>query len=165
VGCDITLQLNQALRLKDYHHTAYRQTAFMKTKAIQSILIAPCGMNCRLCCAYSREKNVCPGCHGDDRLKSKSCALCRIKKCVTAKRRRMTYCFECTDYPCDALNHLDKRYRTKYGMSMIANLEEIKQSGMRNFIKQEKVKWACSNCGEVLCVHKENCISCGRKWH
>ena len=26
-------------------------------------------MNCRLCRAYGREKNACPGCRGDDSLK------------------------------------------------------------------------------------------------
>jgi hypothetical protein len=135
-----------------------------KTKIIRSVLIAPCGMNCRLCYAYSREKNVCPGCHGEDSLKSKSCAMCRIKKCVTAQTKKLAYCFECTNYPCASLNHLDRRYTTKYGMSMIENLEIIKRSGLKIFIRREKAKWACSKCGEIICVHKENCISCGRKW-
>jgi hypothetical protein len=41
---------------------------------------------------------------------------------------------------------------------MIDSLEEIKHFGMRNFIKQEKERWACSTCGEIICVHKESCI-------
>jgi len=135
-----------------------------KLASIKSSLIAPCGMNCRLCHAYIREKKVCPGCYGNDNLKSKSCAMCRIKNCEIIQAGKVRYCFACEKYPCANLNHLDKRYRTKYGMSMIDNLEVIKHSGMRNFIKQEKERWACSTCGEIICVHKESCIFCGTRW-
>jgi transcription initiation factor TFIIIB Brf1 subunit/transcription initiation factor TFIIB len=135
-----------------------------KTKAIESTLIAPCGMNCRLCRAYRREKKACPGCYGNDNLKSKSSVMCRILNCEMVKIRKLTFCFECEKYPCAELNHLDMRYRTKYSMSMIDNLESIKQFGTRNFIKQERERWACPNCGEIICVHKENCMSCGYQW-
>lgn len=135
-----------------------------KSKAMKSTLIAPCGMNCRLCRAYIREKKACPGCHGNDKLKSKSCVLCCIRNCEIAKKTKLSYCFECEKFPCGGLNRLDKRYRTKYSMSMIDNLEHIKQFGIQNFIKNEKEQWACSKCGEILCVHKEYCLSCGYKW-
>jgi ribosomal protein L37E len=49
-------------------------------------------------------------------------------------------------------------------MSMIDNLEIIKHFGMEEFINQEKERWACSKCGEIICVHKEACVSCGYKW-
>ena len=135
----------------------------IKSKSITSSLIAPCGMNCRLCRAYIREKNACPGCRCDDRLKPKTRALCRIKQCEMLKAGNLRYCFDCEKYPCDRLNHLDTRYRTKYGMSMIDNLENIKRSGIRIFIKREKDRWACSTCGEMICVHKERCVVCGDK--
>jgi hypothetical protein len=59
---------------------------------------------------------------------------------------------------------LDKRYISKYGMSMIANLEMINDFGIRHFIRAEKVKWICPECGELICVHKPNCLSCGYAW-
>src|SRR5512136_342611 len=96
-----------------------------KISAIPMTLIAPCGMNCRLCHAYVREKNVCPGCRGDDSLKSKSCVACRIKNCEKIATGRIKYCFSCESFPCARLKQLDKRYRNKYGMSMIDNLENI----------------------------------------
>ena len=136
----------------------------LPSKSIKSTLIAPCGMNCRLCYAYIREKNICPGCYGNDDLKSKSCALCSIKKCELIESGKFKYCFKCEIFPCSRMKHLDKRYRTKYGMSMIENLETIKQFGIRNFIAQEKERWACSKCGKIICVHKEQCIFCGYKW-
>ena len=121
-------------------------------------------MNCRLCRAYARDRKACPGCRGDDSLKSKSCVTCRIKNCEKIKENSVKYCFRCDSFPCAVLDHLDNRYRTKYAMSMIDNLKYIRDLGIRDFIKNEEVKWACPGCGEIVCVHKEHCISCGHKW-
>ncbi|PIP06949.1 MAG: GNAT family N-acetyltransferase, partial [Syntrophobacteraceae bacterium CG23_combo_of_CG06-09_8_20_14_all_50_8] len=86
-------------------------------------LIAPCGMNCRLCQAYIRDKKPCPSCRGYDSGKSKSCVSCKIKNCEKIAKGNLKYCFGCDTFPCAKLKHLDNRYRTKYGMSMIDNLE------------------------------------------
>jgi len=141
-----------------------KTTTSTKSKPMLSSLIAPCGMNCRLCRAYIREKNACPGCRIDDHPKPKTRAQCRIKQCEMLKAADLKYCSDCSKSPCDRLKHLDTRYKTKYGMSMIDNLTNIKQSGIRNFIKQEKVRWGCPKCGEVICVHKESCINCNHTW-
>ncbi len=135
------------------------------TNAIRTALIAPCGMNCRLCRAYMREKRACPGCRGDDSVKSKACVMCRIKNCEKMARGGFRYCFSCESYPCGRLNQLDKRYRAKYGMSMIDNLENIRKSGMRHFIRNEKARWTCPECGEIICVHKPQCLFCKHKWN
>lgn len=136
----------------------------MKTNSIPITLIAPCGMNCRLCRAYVRDKNACPGCRGDDSSKSKSCLACRIKNCEEIVSGKTKYCFGCDGFPCARLNHLDKRYRTKYGMSMIDNLNVIMTMGIRRFIENEKKRWACPECGGLLCVHKSECILCQHVW-
>jgi hypothetical protein len=61
------------------------------------------------------------------------------------------------------VRQLDLRYRKKYGMSMIENLEAIRQHGIRKFIKSEKERWTCSECGGVICVHRGFCSTCGAK--
>ncbi len=134
-----------------------------KTNALRTALIAPCGMNCRLCRAYMREKNACPGCRGDDSVKPKTRTSCRIKTCDKIANRAK-YCFRCESFPCDRLNHLDERYRTKYGMSMIENLLFIKKSGIRRFIRNEQKRWTCPGCGGLICVHEPRCLSCKYKW-
>ena len=122
----------------------------MKTK-----LIAPCGMNCNLCMAYLRDERKCPGCRGDDKKKPKSCVRCIIKNCVQLEKNNWKYCTsECEKYPCNRLKGLDKRYRTKYSMSMIDNLENIEKNGIRKFINDEKEKWIREN--EIFCVHNKN---------
>ncbi len=135
-----------------------------KAQTIPTRLIAPCGMNCRLCHAYIRDKNVCPGCSGDNRLKSTYCIECKIKNCDKLTKRGNSFCFNCKSFPCKRLKNLDKRYRKKYGMSMIENLEIIREAGIRYFIKKEKQRRACPECGDLICVHKPKCFSCGYKW-
>jgi hypothetical protein len=125
-------------------------------------LIAPCGMNCSICMAYLREKNKCPGCRLFNKIEPVTRARCKIKNCQTFKRSKSKFCFECEEYPCNRLKHLDKRYRTKYNMSMIENLENIKKLGLREFIKNEKIRWTCLYCGGTICVHRGYCYTCGK---
>ena len=133
------------------------------TLSMKSSLIAPCGMNCGICMAYLREKKKCPGCRVFDKNEPVSIAKCKIKNCATFKRSKLKFCFECEEFPCDNLKHLDKRYRTKYNMSMIENLENIKKFGIREFVKNEKIRWACSQCGGTICVHRGYCYNCGKQ--
>ncbi|MGA2915446.1 MAG: DUF3795 domain-containing protein [Sedimentisphaerales bacterium] len=126
-------------------------------------LIAACGMNCGVCRAYLREKNKCTGCRGSVTGKPISRIKCKIKTCKVFKNGKAKFCFQCDDFPCDSLKHLDKRYRTKYNMSMIENLENIKKAGIRKFLLNEKARWTCSHCGGTICVHKGFCLNCGKK--
>jgi hypothetical protein len=123
-------------------------------------LIAPCGMNCGLCLAFLREKNKCSGCRLVDSDKPVTRAKCKIKNCLNFKKGKAKFCFGCVNFPCDRLKHLDKRYRTKYNMSMVENLENIKKFGIRKFIKSENKRWACPKCGGMICVHRGYCLKC-----
>jgi Protein of unknown function (DUF3795) len=139
-----------------------------KMHAIRMTSIAPCGMNCHLCRAFRPDKpyiKSCPGCRGDDAVKSKGCLSCRIKNCEKIVQGGIKYCFNCNSYPCRRLKDLDKRYKGRYGMSMIDNLESIKKFGIRQFIRTESDKWTCPRCGALICVHKPQCLSCGFEWH
>lgn len=127
------------------------------------LLIAPCGMNCGICRAYLREKNTCPGCRGADTNKPITCVRCKIKNCEVFQKEKAKFCFKCKNFPCNNLKHLDVRYRTRYHMSMIENLEYIKKSGIKKFMGNEKIRWACSGCGGIICVHNSCCCNCGRK--
>ena len=128
---------------------------------IQLRIIAPCGMDCALCIAHLRENRRCPGCNDrHDEEKPPHCVQCSIKTC-TVPGHSNRFCFECQCLPCRRLRDLDKRYRTKYGMSMIENLASIRAFGIRKFVAQEKIRWACPKCGQTLCVHRSECLRCG----
>jgi len=124
------------------------------------LLIAPCGMNCTLCYAYQRNKNHCPGCRVESNNKNIPCINCRIKNCKNFNDTSKSFCYDCESFLCKPLKHLDKRYRTKYNMSMIDNLVSIKKDGIKKFILNENKRWACKICGESICVHKGSCLNC-----
>ena len=95
-------------------------------------LIAPCGMNCSLCIAYQFRKNdinkkgfhkkYCSGCIP----RGENCTHMR-DACQLLSKGSIRFCYECSNYPCKRLKALDKRYLTKYHMSMIENLDYIKE--------------------------------------
>lgn len=111
-------------------------------------------MNCNLCAAYLREKNRCPGCRECDIGTRKSAYNCVIKNCDKLKENHWKYCsLKCEKFPCRRLKNLDKRYRAKYEMSMIENLEYIEKNGILKFIESEKKRWIREN--KIFCVHKK----------
>ena len=128
-------------------------------------LIAPCGMNCALCVNYLALKNdlkkqgfkkaYCAGCLP----RGNNCIFMK-KHCELLGKGRVKFCFECGDYPCRRLKSLDKRYRSKYHMSMVENLEQIKEQGMKKFLAKQREKWGCPQCGGVICCHNGLCLKC-----
>jgi hypothetical protein len=126
-------------------------------------LIAPCGMNCGICIAQLRAKNTCPGCRIIYASKPKTRANCRISHCSLLSATDSGFCYDCSEYPCERLKQLDKRYRTKYNMSMIENLDNIKSLGLGRFLQNEQERWRCHNCGGLICVHRGFCLNCEGK--
>lgn len=128
-------------------------------------LIAPCGMNCSLCIAYQFKsgdlnkkgfhKSYCLGCIP----RGKNCTHMG-DACELLGKGLVRFCFECNSYPCKRLKSLDKRYRNKYHMSMIENLEFIKENGIKSFCSKEEIKWKCPECGGTICCHNGLCLAC-----
>ncbi len=116
-------------------------------------------MNCGICLGYLREKNRCPGCRETDEDQPITRVKCRIKSCKIRSKKEK-FCIKCIDSPCDRLKSLDKRYRLKYHMSMVENLKDIKELGIRKFVQNEKKRWACKKCGGTICVHRGICLKC-----
>ena len=129
-------------------------------------LIAPCGMNCAVCSGYLALINdvkkkgagipYCTGCRPRD----KQCAFLK-KRCELLLNGKVKYCYECNDFPCANLVHIDKRYRTSYKMSMIDNLDYIKRNGVGKLLEKEEEKWKCPECGAAICCHNGICFNCG----
>ncbi len=128
-------------------------------------LIAPCGMDCAVCSSYLALKNdvkakgvrmaYCKGCRPRDKM----CAFLK-KKCELLLKNKVRFCYECEEFPCENLEHIDKRYQTFFRMSLIDNLKLIKKHGLTKFLESQKKKWQCPNCGEVICCHNGICFSC-----
>jgi len=127
---------------------------------VSKSLIAPCGMNCGICMAYLRTRNVCKGCRAEPEQQTNHCAKCAMRNCELLAQTASKFCYECTKYPCARVKHIDKRYRTRYKMSMIENLANIKQLGLARFESMEKERWKCNKCGGSISVHHGYCLKC-----
>lgn len=128
-------------------------------------LIAPCGMNCGVCVNYMAmkhdlkrkgfERSYCPGCLP----RGKNCTFMG-ERCGLLGKGLVRFCYQCPDFPCRRLKALDKRYRTKYHLSMLANLVFMKEQGMESFLKKEEATWRCPECGGTICCHNGLCLDC-----
>jgi hypothetical protein len=138
----------------------------MTAKPFAPELIAPCGMNCGICKGYLAYTHQVPRVRG----KISYCAGCqpRAKNCYIKRScKKLTHhevqsCSECETMPCEKLAHLDKRYRERYGMSMVENLKLLKATGMDEFLKVQAERFRCLSCGGVVCVHDGKCYDCGK---
>jgi hypothetical protein len=136
-------------------------------KEFSSDLIAPCGMDCNVCSGYLamqhdiKTKGIrmtyCTGC----RPRNKKCAFLK-KRCERLFDHSVTFCYECPEFPCENLTHIDTRYRTLFRMSFLENLAIIKTNGMRSFLRSKEEKWRCPTCGGAICCHNGLCFVCGR---
>jgi hypothetical protein len=128
-------------------------------------LIAPCGMNCAICADYLareygvRQKGItvatCEGC----RARNKKCAFLK-KSCPLLMNGKVQYCYECGSFPCRRLAAIDGRYQTHFRMSMVQNLNNIKQHGVQQFLTEQENKWRCPRCNGTICCHNGLCFKC-----
>ena len=137
----------------------------MRRKKFTPVLIAPCGMNCGICkayLAYSRgvpkqrgKVTHCTGCLPHNK-------NCFIKRgCKKLAKNVFRFCFECGAMPCKNLDRADRRYRKRYDMSMVENLRELKERGIEEFLRIQREKYKCPECGDVVSVHDGKCYACG----
>ena len=95
----------------------------MPTENIDAIMFAPCGMNCKVCYKHCYHKKPCAGCLNSDKNKPEHCRKCKIKDCI--KGKGLSYCFECSDYPCKLIKNLEKSYNKRYQASLMENSEFV----------------------------------------
>lgn len=129
-------------------------------------MIAPCGINCGVCkayLAYSRgvpykkgEVYHCTGC----RVRDKNCAFIK-RDCEKTRKKQLLFCYQCVDMPCENLAKLDQYYNARYGVSLVENLKIIKEKGIDEFLKRQKEKYRCPNCGGIISMHDGRCYNCG----
>jgi len=136
----------------------------MESSHFKSVLIAPCGMNCGVCKWYlaylygvPKERGKVSHCAGC-RPRSKNCYIKR--GCRKLSKNQLQFCYECSEMPCKHLAHLEKRYRERYGTSLIENLKILKGKGMEQFLLRQEERFKCTNCGDVVSIHGGQCYSC-----
>lgn len=124
-------------------------------------MTAPCGRDCFNCPAYlsknneslksflSKRYNVLVetiSCNGCRNIEGKCLFLkalgyseqCKTYKC--AKNKRVTFCYECSDFPCNLLHPLADKASTLPHNTKVYNLCLIKKMGVNEWAKTEAKK-------------------------
>jgi hypothetical protein len=133
-------------------------------------LIAHCGIFCGACRTYLLEKKDlfeekgykrgCKGCI----IRNKNCAFLK-KKCPYINKKLVRFCYECDDFPCENLEILDEKYRRQYNVSLIKNLNRLKEIGTKKWLEEQIKLYTCPKCGGEICVHDAECFDCGYKFN
>ena len=112
-------------------------------------LVAPCGINCRLCYAYIRPKKPCRGCRVNHKDKPKSCTNCVVVNCEKRLENGWETCASC-EKKCRRIKQLNVRYLAKYHVDVVENLAHIGENGMEEFLQWEDARWRCPHCKAAI---------------
>ncbi|MFC1886036.1 DUF3795 domain-containing protein [Thermodesulfobacteriota bacterium] len=147
-------------------------------------LVGVCGLFCGTCPSYlahrkndvemlekmSRERGYsieelrCDGCLSDK--VAPHCADCRhgFRKCAAEKQ--VTWCFECTDFPCQRLRDFTDVHVVN-GIShhehIIEEDEYMRKHGIEPWVEKQEAAAKCPGCGEMLYWHVRECGNCHAK--
>ncbi len=117
------------------------------------MMAAPCGISCGECPAHTckdnpaiaeaiRSKSVnpelipCNGCRTNKGICAFHEGQCATYDCV--QQHKVTFCFECNDYPCSKLYpSVDRAEVLPHNMKMV-NLAFIQNHGIQAWLKQSK---------------------------
>ena len=144
-------------------------------------VVGICGLYCGACPIYlaSRENDkeelrkisesrgipleevYCDGCLSNRLFEA--CINCRhgFRRCAAEKK--ITWCFECPDFPCQRLE-LFKDIHIVNGIShhesVIKDLRYMKEWGIKRFVKEQEQKTRCPQCGKRLYWYLKECPMC-----
>jgi predicted RNA-binding Zn-ribbon protein involved in translation (DUF1610 family) len=137
-------------------------------------LCAVCGLLCRTCSVYlastedpawlerlaarngvSVEEERCSGCRGPDR--SYHCESCQFSRC--ARKRGVTFCGECSEYPCQELRVW--RERMPHRVEVFEALRRIAKVGWDAWYAEALEDFRCPECGTLNAAYNLACRQCG----
>ena len=138
-----------------------------------------CGLYCGACdilMAYKHgyEEKIAPylnvepsqiKCHGckTDTIFG-NCNNCKIRNCAIIKN--VEHCIHCDDFPCNNFHAtlFSKEHSNKFPHVKIIpnNLEDIKNIGVEQWLKEQENKWKCPECQTDFSWYTPKCTKCGK---
>ncbi len=97
----------------------------------------------------------CNGCRSDKL--SNHCQKCNFTSC--AKKKKVEFCIECSEYPCDDLKVFqnDKPHR----VDLWKENKMLKECGHEKWYNEMIQKYSCPECQTVNAAYNINCRKCG----
>ena len=110
------------------------------------------------------EKIRCDGCHSDNLYPS--CVDCRHGFRTCAVEKKVTWCFECDDFPCQRLRDFTKVHIVDgipHHAHVIDDLQYMKEHGVEQWVKEQEKAGRCPQCGRRLYWFVRECPGCHTK--
>ena len=118
-----------------------------------------CGLFCGTCQMFPE---YCDGCLSD-RVFS-YCVQCRHGFRDCAKEHQVTWCWECTAFPCERLEGFSKEHIVNgicHHEHVIEDLQYMKEHGVEAWVQMQEQTHRCSTCGTLMHWFEPNCQKCG----
>ena len=111
--------------------------------------------------SLSVEEIRCDGCLSDHL--HRDCIDCKhgFRRC--AEEKKVTWCFQCSDFPCQRLEAFKDIHAINgiwHHKKVIDHLQFMKQHGVEEWVKNQDREGACSNCGKMLFWYSRQCPRC-----
>lgn len=134
-------------------------------------LVGYCGLYCGGCPEFQKTQAGNPSVGEDgkpipcDGCKSGRvtawCTECEIKKCN--RRKGLSFCSECGEYPCDILNDFMHMEKYVYHMEITEDFEQMKTTGIEAWYQKKEQEYYCNSCNHLNNWFEQECTSCGTK--
>jgi hypothetical protein len=107
------------------------------------------------------EEAQCNGCFSDKVMPS--CVECRLgfRKC--AREHKVTWCFECSDFPCQRLKDFSDIHIVdgiSHHAHVIDELQYMKEQGIEAWLAKQEKGGRCPQCGKRLYWFTRVCPGC-----
>lgn len=103
------------------------------------------------------EQVRCEGCRSQTL--SPYCRTCKMKDCAVEKK--VNFCFECNEYPCQIVKDFQAQAQVAHRMEVFESLNSIKENGYDAWYDQMRKYYSCDKCNTINSAYDITCRKCG----
>lgn len=107
------------------------------------------------------EEIRCDGCMSDRLFPSSAACKHGFRQCAAEKK--VTWCFQCSDFPCQRLRDF-RDVHIVNGIShhehLIEHLESMREKGVEQWVAEQEAEARCPACGIPIYWHARECPNC-----
>ena len=120
-----------------------------------------CGLFCGTCQAFPK---YCEGCLSDK--VAEFCAKCGHGFRDCAVEHQVTWCWQCTEFPCERLEQFSKEHIVNgicHHEHVIEDLQYMKDNSVELWIEKQVQEHSCTTCGNLIVWFEQSCKKCNSK--